>query len=466
MPQPAAQPNDPEPDLKVCWVCREDENDDTPTSSPWRSPCSCKLQAHEACLLDWVAELEKPGPASVAKQKVECPQCKTPIKITRPRSLFLNGLRRFQRIQGLTIIPLCFAILGGGLVTSLYSHGATTVYVVFGAEDAARILAPPDLPAYKNLVHYALPFVPASLLLSRTSIGDRFLSLMPLAYLFLPTPDRSTPLWPPSASLTLIALPFIRMTYNTIYKFLFAKKEQAWLRELQPRGGEGNTDGGNGQADQNAGVVEEGNMNIEFGIQVEVVEEEEEEDEALQEVLADVQGQQGAQDRPAADAQGQRPQEEVLQGQPAGQDAPDVDPVAAQLAPPPQQNAQQNQNGNGLNAANALPIIINVILEKAVGALVFPAIASGIGHALNALLPPTWTKPTEIIHRSFAHKYFDSSTKTTTGFLQTTFGRSIAGGLLFVVLRDSLGLYAKYSLAVQHRKRSIADYEARREAGS
>ena len=443
-----------EKDIKICWVCREDENDESNGTSPWRSPCTCKLQAHEACLLDWVAELEKPGPATARKQKVECPQCKTPIKVERPHSLFLSARRRFQKAQSLTIIPLCAALVGGGLLTSLYSHGITTVYIIFGNEDARRILFPPDLPVYSNPVHLSLPLVPAALLLYRTSIGNRFLSLIPLTYLISPIPDRSAPLWPPSASMTLAALPFVRWAYNGVYKLLFAKREQGWLRELQPRGGEGNTDGENGQDNQNEGVVGEGNVNIEFGIEVGVV------DEDAEEII----GGGAIAEPPAQDEQPPLADEHAIpadqpQNPPGNPDPPAQNAMAAQLAPPPQQNAQQDQNVNGLNAANALPIIINVILEKAVGALVFPAIASGIGHALNALLPP------HLVKTMRPDNIQNGGSNSYTGFLQTTFGRSIAGGFLFIVLRDSLGLYSKYSLAVQQRRRTIVDYDGTAVAG-
>ena len=43
-----------------CWICLQDESEDITHTSEWRSPCKCKLQAHEECLLEWIADLETP----------------------------------------------------------------------------------------------------------------------------------------------------------------------------------------------------------------------------------------------------------------------------------------------------------------------------------------------------------------------------------------------------------------------
>ena len=347
-----------------------------------------------------------------------------------------------------------------------YMHGVGSAYVIFGEEDFDRMaeLYLSTRPWYRNPLHFVFPSIPLALLASRTSWADRPLSMLPLIYLGLHTPSFSAPLWPPSAPMTLVALPYVRAIYNGLYGYLFASKEKSWIKELQPRGGD--DDNRNEQNGQDEPAANEGNMNIEFGIQVEVVEEEEEEDQdegdgpAQQEAVPQPQQQGPLQPAPAQDQEVPPP---AQQGQQGGQQD---EPIAAQLAPPADhQNQQQNQNGNGngvANAANAIPILVNVVLEKAIGAIIFPGVAAGMGFALKFALPLSWTTAEKHVPPSFLQNLLGQPASTPiNGFLQSRFGRSIAGGLLFVVLRDSLSLFSKYKMAQQQRQRSIADYESR-----
>ena len=121
-PKPEAQPKQKaRPELQTaesmkeprkCWICFADETEDTPTSSEWRSPCPCSLTAHEACLLDYVADLEAPqNRKSSGPPKIECPQCKAKITIARPRSLVVEGVRAVQRATARFILPFTFVTL-------------------------------------------------------------------------------------------------------------------------------------------------------------------------------------------------------------------------------------------------------------------------------------------------------------------------------------------------------------------
>ena len=79
-------------DLRKCWICFSDESEDTPMSSEWRSPCPCALTAHEACLLDWIADVEAPNRARGRPSKIECPQCKSEIIVARPKSYVIEAV--------------------------------------------------------------------------------------------------------------------------------------------------------------------------------------------------------------------------------------------------------------------------------------------------------------------------------------------------------------------------------------
>ena len=207
-------------------------------------------------------------------------------------------------------------------------------------------------------------------------------------------------------------------------KYLFAEKEKGWIKELQPRNGEGGDQ--EGQQMQGEPNNDGDGLNIELGIQLEVIEE----DEARPE------GENPPEQPPAAPAEGQA-------GQPNNGEQPAAPPAEPPANPPPQQP-------NVANAANAIPIIVNVVLEKAIGALLFPTIASSVGMALELVLPLRWTVPP-----TRWNKY-------PAGFLQSRFGRSVAGGCLFVVLKDSLLLYSKYKMAQIHKQRRIVDFTERR----
>jgi len=93
--------------VKRCWICFEDETDDTPQSSPWRSPCPCALTAHEACLLDWIADKEAPTSTrtTVAPVKIECPQCKAEIHLARPRSRVVEMVGALEKESRKLILP-------------------------------------------------------------------------------------------------------------------------------------------------------------------------------------------------------------------------------------------------------------------------------------------------------------------------------------------------------------------------
>ena len=419
-PKPQTAVSSVEP--RKCWICLEAETDDTPTSSQWRSPCACHLQAHESCLLDWVAEVERPKPNSSASSKVQCPQCKTPIRVVRPRSMITQLVRGASRIQGRAMIPITTIVLIGGITYGCYVHGYYSVYIILGAQDANRVLGAGPGHRLNNNLEWLLPLIPVTLLVSRTHYLDSLLPILPLFYFAVAHPRRHASFWPPSATMTLIALPYLRAAYTHAYQYLFAEREKAWINVIQPRAGE--QGGGDNQQDQNDPDQEDEGMNfelgdnLELGIRMEVIEEVEAVPEA---------GPQPGHGNDALPAQGNADGE----GQPR-----------------PAQPAEQAPNQpQAANAVNAIPILLHVAFEKTFGALLFPGVAAGVGMALQWTLPQKWVVPPSLWDRY------------PVGFLQSHFGRSIAGGCLFVVIRDSLLLYSKYKTAQMHKKRRILDYD-------
>ncbi|KAM0795012.1 RING finger domain protein [Usnea florida] len=412
-PKPEAQPKQKaRPDLQTaesmkeprkCWICFADETEDTPTSSEWRSPCPCSLTAHEACLLDYVADLEAPqNRKSSGPPKIECPQCKAKITIARPRSLVVEGVRAVQRATARFILPFTFVTLAGTVVTGCWMHGFSTIYLLFGPEDAERLLGIDNNAGINSKWALGLPFIPLALIAARTRYADNLLPILPIFYFASTGPQRDGPLWPPSASMTVAILPYIRAAYNEFYDRVCAPREKAWIKQIQPRAGDDNE--GNEEREQHqdqANEFEDG-MDIGLDLQVEIVEDRE-----------------GHED-----------------GQPPGN------------APEEQGRANRGQDqGLVLNNFFSLP-------QTIMGALLFPSISAAVGALLQVTLPRSWTT---------APSRWD---RHPVGFLQSRFGRSIVGGCLFVVLKDTLMLYSRYRLAQDHKKRRVVDYDAKKEKKS
>lgn len=425
-PQTASSDSEPQ----KCWICFGDETEDSPTSSEWRSPCPCALTAHESCLLDWVADLEAPNKRRPAK--IECPQCKAKITIARPRSPIVEFVRVIERVTGRLLIPFVLVTLAGTVAAGCWVHGYSTIYLMCGPEDAERLLGIDSGLQINRKMVMSLPLIPLALIGARTNYLDNLLPIIPIFYLASNTPRREGPLWPPSAAFALSTLPYIRAAYNELYSRVLAPKEKAWIKEVQPRAGEiGENEPQEQQGNQeNADDVVHEGINFELNLQVELIDEEEADREV--EVIRQ------QPEQPA----GNRDQAEQGQGQNQGPNERHGHPH-----PPPAPQLAANQ---GAPAGANIMVDAVAYAQKALGALMFPTIAAAMGFVLKAALPRTWTTSPGRWDRY------------PTGFLQSQFGRSVAGGCLFVALRDTLLLYSRYRLAQDHRMRRVVNYDVKK----
>jgi hypothetical protein len=438
-PPPAAPAEEP----RKCWICFTDETEDDDTTSEWRSPCPCALTAHESCLLDWIADMEAPSSrrrAGGTKGKILCPQCKSEIHLSRPRSVVIETVRAVERFTGVLLLPGVGFSLGYTIFRACIGHGISTIYLVFGIEDGRQILAPLEetidptqhgsvlvAGLYYHLRHWRLEtglgLIPAVLIASRTrfSITDNLLPILPIVFFATnPAADEMFEFgsWPPSAALAFGVLPFVRAAYNMYYDKVWAEREKRWYKEIQPRAGEDGANDDANEADGNDILIDENILEINVGVEIadewgddEAPELNHQHDPAI------------PNDQPLENAQNAGPQPDQI-GAPAG-------------APEPQQRPN-NQAGN---------VLLNTtrIADTVLGALVFPSVAAAVGEILRLALPKAWvTMP---------------SSGRPTGLLQQRWGRSLIGGCLFVTVKDAVMLYVRWKLAQNHRKRRVLDWD-------
>jgi len=452
-PHPYHQP--PDDDTRKCWICFEDETEDTPESSRWISPCPCALTAHEACLLDWIADMERPSGsrATATKAEIRCPQCKSEIHLSRPRDQVVNAVGALEQIKSRLLLPTVLAGVGYGALLVFSHHGAHSIRMIFGAADAEAMLAPRLRPspleqaALKSFPNIAgpllrnwrglrmeagLPLIPLSLIASRTTLADAILPVLPILFFATNPGSRDTltsGYWPPSAALTLVTLPYLRGIYDEYLERVWAPHERRWIREVQPRQGEAAEAPRDAQADaQDANDI----VQVELGFEVEVVEEVEVPDGGA----ADVAEQQAPElEAPPLDGEPQEQQREQQQQERAG----------APPAPPPHRH-------------DANIVISSArIADTVVGALLFPTICRIMGEVLRLGLPLSWTTPRIAAAGRWAQML--APTSSPTGLLQTRWGRSIVGGCLFVVLKDAVRIYCRWRMAQAFRRRHVLNYD-------
>ena len=422
---PQAQPSSSQEPRK-CWICFSDETEDTPTSSEWISPCPCALQAHQTCLLDWIADLESPKRKKA--KKIRCPQCKSHIKVLQPHSLSIEIVRAISRITGRLVWPAAGCAVGTMVTAGLFMHGAHTASILMDRHEYQRFMFPRSgrLPLSRAL---GIPLIPILLILSRTSAGDSILPFLPLLYITSSKVQfqgglavRGTPdLW-------ICSLPVLRSVYFAAYRKWALPRERAWLQEIEPRAAD-NAEENGAQEQENAEGGGGGplDMDFELGVQIEV------------DAIDDGIGHHHLHHIHDHDLQPNIQHQEA------------VNP-----APPNNNRDADNQNGNPQNGPRAQPqrprpIIQNFVfaipdlVRVSLGALALPLVSYYMGQLIKATLPKSWV----------ASPTWNRSSK---GILQSQTGRTVVGGCLFIVLKDSLFLYSKYSMAQNHKKRKVLNY--------
>ncbi|KAL9051505.1 MAG: hypothetical protein Q9162_005978 [Coniocarpon cinnabarinum] len=488
---PNSEPSSQSPNQQVesteprkCWICFSDETEDTTQNKDtWKTPCPCALTAHESCLLDWIADIEAPQGSNSASQhkELKCPQCKADIHLARPRSLVVDLVGRAEKFTGRLLLPTVLGGVSYTLMIACSHHGAFAIRQIFGQDDADAILAPsPYESAVEQSLHtyvpfiarpffrgwrgwrveFGLPLIPAALIASRTRLADAALPLLPIMF-FATHPEQNSQiranLWPPSAGLTLVVLPYVRGIYKECMERVWGEREKAWMKEIHPRlGGEERTDGENGDHGDGNDDEEGDLVQLEIEIQEDVADEEADGERAatpppdvardpappLEQPPTD-----GQEDRPAQGDNAQAGEEQNENADnPQGQQARE----GQQDQPGQGQGQGQQNNEQHLHHRVDLNLLTYAkdFAETTVGALLFPTVSGMMGEALRYALPPAWTVARTRLGRP-----------VPSGLLQTQWGRSIVGGCLFVVMKDAVRIYCKWKMAQSYRQRRVLNFD-------
>lgn len=463
-----------EDDPRRCWICFNDETEDDETTSEWRAPCTCSLTAHEKCLLDWIADMEAPNNrrrAGTRASKIQCPQCKSEIKIARPSSYVVDAVRMGERLTGTLLLPGFALVTGTALWSTLTLAGTHTVYQVFGTQDALQILAPlyetPDVrltsPVMRMLVHLqrhwrldiGLPLIPSVLVASRTTWADSVLPFLPLIFFAgSGQPNEVMQLqWPPSAAFSFAALPYIRGFYNAFYDRVCLPREQKWLKEIQPRAGTEDAEDAQGDHDHDHAhdhdhdheVIEQVEIEVDLGI------------------FGNWNGDNNDAQAPPLNAPPQ--DDDDMPGLVEAEAAPAPNIPRQPAQPQPRQRVRHERN---------IAFSTTSLADTILGALIFPSIAAAMGELLRFSLPMSWVTPPSRLSPAAAVSWFGGwitsggkagSKPRPTGLLQTRWGRSLVGGCLFVGLKDAVLLYVRWKMAQNHRKRRVLDHDSKKGEG-
>lgn len=305
------------------------------------------------------------------------------------------------------------------------------------------------------------------------------------------------PTWPPSPAWVMTMMPWVSFSYNRIYYDLLGGYERRLNKALRGRGlpneqlpAAENADGGqqaNAAADNPAPADEDDegyfaqamrvgnavlNLMGDENNQEEVVAEielhigpDQDEAAAIQELQDELNDQgvivveERADGGAGAGAQAaEQPQEQNASegGEQDGAEPPPpirIEPLGnGEQNPPPNNNNNVNNNQaqeEVIRERNGGPsTTLTDLVNGVVTAITFPLVCWGAGEILRHTLPDNW------IMR--AHS------RAATGLLQEQWGRSLVGGMVFIVARDAVNLYTKHRRVEVRKHRRVRNVPRRK----
>ncbi|KAH6631449.1 hypothetical protein F5144DRAFT_547555 [Chaetomium tenue] len=477
----------------ICFICLCTDVD-TP-NAVWVDPCPCSLEAHEGCMLRYIGEMETTRRRS-NKTPLACPACKVPFIIEEPYDRFLairdNLYRRYSRAAPAVLGSF---VLGGGFAGAMW-YGGTAVSIFVGRDSFIRWLeggGRQRLPS--TLIKLAtLSAIGPGLLVFRWLPSLGTVLLLPFSVLYGATlvAQDNLPTWPPSPQWAMTLMPVVQLSYSYLLHDLFGPLERRLNRAL--RGLPATEDEAEPEArlapnrpaarhEEEADGVRGAWANLTRAVRGLFGDD----DDADEPPAVDWQvqhhvevrigggggGDNGGEDhtdeediRDALDEAAQRRRDIPQEPQPQPQQQQQQQQPPAAQQPAPQAAGNQNEeggNGGGNGGGNAgagennndPASFFGLIINSVVTSLLFPAISYSMGELIRAVVPKGWVSPA----RSWR-------SRAPPGLLQQRWGRSLAGGCLFVVLRDALALYTKYRRVQVRMKRKIKNVERKGQSKS
>ncbi|KAL8288391.1 hypothetical protein RB597_000485 [Gaeumannomyces tritici] len=252
-PQPTRSQSISDPNLHVCFICLLNSNE-TPRAT-WVNACPCTLEAHEDCMLKWVAQMEASGSpgggrrGSRNKGGLRCPACKGAIQVFEPFDPMMwlrdRAHRAFSRTSPIILLSMMgsFAVAGsahyGITAMSLFAGGNTTMAWLRVGDMSRR---PPGLVWWRHAPTYAfvsrawlLHLLMPGLLLNKAIPGIDTYLLLPvsLAYGFSLAARDQMPIWPLSPEWTMTVMPCISLSYCHMYYEFFGRFERRLNQTLR-----------------------------------------------------------------------------------------------------------------------------------------------------------------------------------------------------------------------------------------
>ncbi|KAK1759250.1 hypothetical protein QBC47DRAFT_371380 [Echria macrotheca] len=480
----------------ICFICLQTDAD-TPDGD-WVHPCPCSLEAHESCMLRWVAEIEcQPTGQSKA---LRCPVCRARIYIDEPYDpliVFHNKVFRAYRRASPGIL---LSLLASGTLVSSAWYGWNALSIFAGPRTAYRWLGLSSVremrrqgPVWNVLLTSVFRLTQLSM------IGPAMVVIWfapALGVTFIPTAmlygtalvaRNDFPTWPPSPQWAIALMPHVRLAYRLLYAELvgpldirlnLAMRGRPANEEPGPGQGQGaqGAQGENAQENQGAWQLTWALARTFYNLFIADDQRDENGEPAPPEVDIDIriggavdddEGDDAApaenREEPVGEAQEEfqvaeeevEPAEQPVQAPEQPFQAPEqpaqAPEPAAQPAPAPAQPARQNRRNRRRDRAQAVDPMeepresfLGYMMTSLTTSLLLPGISYGLGEAIRYLVPKSWT------HRP-------SYRRPPTGLLQMRWGRSLAGACLFFVLRDVSVLVWKWRRVKVKQGRRIRD---------
>lgn len=127
--KPSLQRAQTDPNLRSCFICLQNSSE-TPRAV-WVNACPCTLEAHEDCMLRWIAEHERES-----NKSLRCPACKGKIKTTEPRDPFISLRDRLHKMYSRVTPAILLGILTGCSMAGSSYYGLMSLSVFTGPAPA------------------------------------------------------------------------------------------------------------------------------------------------------------------------------------------------------------------------------------------------------------------------------------------------------------------------------------------